>query len=88
MADTYPLRNPAVQSDPAVGAIAITGSDQTFTNPVRGVYCGGAGNLKVDMADGSSGVTFTGMLAGIVYPIAITKIYGSGTSITSSLVLL
>lgn len=67
-------------SDPAVGGIAFTGTaDVTFDQYTRGVYISTAGDLKVDMFDGST-VTFSGLLAGAVYPFAVLKVYDTGTT--------
>ncbi len=75
------------RADPAIGAVAITTADQTFgDNRPRGVYVATAGDLAVDMANGNT-VTFMGLLAGVVYPFAIIKIYDTGTSITGHVLL-
>lgn len=88
MADTLLDRAVAVQSDPPIGAIAVdySGGNQTFTKRIRGVYVGVTGNLKVDMADGTT-VTFSNLAAGMEHAMCITQIYQTGSSITSSLVL-
>lgn len=81
MADTYLRRAVVHDSDPAIGAIAIdyASGDQEITVAARGVYIATAGALKVDMANGST-VTFSSMAAGTIYPIAITKIYQTGST--------
>lgn len=67
-------------SDPAVGGVAFTGTaDVTLDTYARGVYISTAGDLKVDLLDGSI-VTFSNLLAGVVYPFAITKVYDTGTT--------
>lgn len=78
----------ARRSDPATGAVAISygSGDQTFSTESRGVYIGTAGNLKVDMADGTT-VTFSNLAAGSIYAIAITKVYQTGST-AAGLVLL
>jgi hypothetical protein len=78
----------ARRSDPATGAVAIdySGGNQTLSTEARGVYVGTAGHLKVDMADGTT-VTFSNLAAGNIYPIAITKIYQTGST-AAGLVLL
>jgi hypothetical protein len=81
MADTLPLHGVQSQSDPAIGAIAITGSDQTIGRPARGVYVATDGDLACTMADGTT-PTFVGLKAGAVYPFAIVAITDAGTSIT------
>ena len=74
-------------TDHAVGAVAITGSAQTFNPTCRAIMCGGAGNLQCVMVDGSA-VTFVGLAAGQVYPFAIRSIVAAGTTITNSFALL
>lgn len=74
-------KTPTEQSDPALGVVAITGSDQTFTVPVRAVYVATAGNLECTMSDGTT-ATFVGLLAGQLYPFAITEIRDAATTIT------
>src|SRR5690349_14408729 len=71
-------------SQPATGGYAFTGTaDATAADwgnsYGRGVYIGTAGDLKVDMMNGTT-VTFVGMLAGTVYPIVFKKIYDTGTT--------
>ena len=61
-------------------------------NFARGVLCGGTGNLKVDFlgdtgSGGQTGVTITGVLAGQLLQIAVTKIYKTGTTATNITVL-
>jgi hypothetical protein len=70
------------QVAPGQAAFAITPNDTANINPTRGVYVGGTGTLKVDMADGST-VTFTGILAGQVHPLAVRRVYATGTSATT-----
>ena len=78
---------PTDHSAPAVGAVAITGADQTFPNKqVRGVYVATAGNLECTMFDGST-ATFVGLLAGVVYPFAILAIRDAATTITGHVLL-
>lgn len=56
----------------------------------RGVLVGGAGSghLKVDFlgtsgSGGQTGITITGVLAGQLLQIAVTKIYKTGTDVTN-----
>lgn len=75
MSDSFPNRAVQERSDPAIGALAINygAGDQDINVPSRGLYISGAGDLVVHMANGDV-VTFTGLLAGTVYPIAVKKI--------------
>ena len=71
----------AEPGDEPVGAIAIdySGGDQTITVPARRVYIEvAAGNLKVDMLDGTT-VTFTALPIG-QHEMRITKIYQTGST--------
>lgn len=67
---------------------AVTPSDTTnFTQGVtRGVYVGGAGNVVCVKEDGTT-VTFTGALAGVVYPIRCKRINSTSTTATSLVAL-
>lgn len=70
-------------STPAEHAVAVTPSDSTVLSYVtRGLWIGGAGNVKVDMFGGESGVTFSGVPAGTILPIAVTKVYSTNTTAT------
>ncbi len=70
-------------TSPAFGAVAITPSDDTdLTFVTRGIYVGVAGNLKVDMEDGTT-VIFVGLAAGMIHPIRAKRIYATLTTATS-----
>jgi hypothetical protein len=72
----------------AIDAVAITTSDTTTYAPAfRGIYVGGAGNVKIDTAAGNA-VTFTGIPAGTFMPVLATKIYATGTTATTIVGLL
>lgn len=63
--------------------VAITPSDTIQFAPTRAVYVANAGTLVVDGAQVgnlSTSITFTGMLAGNIYPLRITRAYAAGTS--------
>lgn len=73
---------------PAVGATAVTPSDSVDLDPrPRALWIGGAGsgNLKVDMANGDT-VTFAGVPVGL-FPIAVTRVYATGTDVTNIVAL-
>lgn len=67
---------------------AITPSDSTsFTQGVtRGIFVGGAGNLVAVQADGTA-VTFTGVVAGAVYPIRCKRVNSTNTTATNMVAL-
>lgn len=65
-------------------AFAITPNDNadlaTFT---RGLYVGVSGDVSVILIDDSAAVTFVGLAAGIVHPIAAKRVRSSATTATS-----
>jgi hypothetical protein len=86
------MANPAAKSQPARNAVAITPSDSVnLPKETRALYIGVAGNVSVEMAgDGDQGeatVVFTGVLAGQVLPIAITRVNSTGTTATTMVAL-
>ena len=65
------------------GGFAITPSDSAdLPKPAIGLNAGGAGTIKVNMVNGDIGVTWT-IAAGGVLPVAVTKVYATGTTATS-----
>lgn len=70
----------------AYDAAAVTPNDSTDIRPTRGLYIGGAGNIKVDMALGST-VTFVGLLAGSFIPIQVKRVYSTDTTATDIVAL-
>ena len=72
---------------PGRHAIAVTPSDSvTLAHASRGIYIGGAGDLKVITVGGET-VTFASMAAGIVYPICVTQVLATGTTATGIVAL-
>jgi hypothetical protein len=69
--------------DPASNAAAVTPNDSTdLAVTSRALFVGGAGNIAVTMAGGQS-ITFTGVTAGAVLPIRVSRILSTGTTATS-----
>lgn len=79
----------AISSESARDAVAISygGGDQVLTNPGRGIYISGSGNLAVRLVDASVDTQFNGLLAGVVYPFMVAIIRQAGSS-ASGVVLL
>lgn len=69
------------RSDPAIGGIVIdyAAADQDLDVPGRMLYISSNGNLEVETVGGDT-LTFTGLLAGRIYPIAVRKIIKAGSS--------
>ncbi len=62
--------------DPPVGARTL--ATGTCVDNVRGVYIAVAGNLQVTMKSGDQ-VTWTGLTAGVVYPMQLQSVDNLGT---------
>lgn len=69
--------------DPAKQGFAVVPSDtEDFGyGYIRGMYVGGAGNLSVEMANGT--VMFYNVNAGSVLPIRVKRVNSTGTSATN-----
>lgn len=70
----------------AIGLVVVTKSDATILPPTRAIYVGGAGDVAVTMADGTTG-TFSAVVAGSVLPIQVTQVLSTGTTATLILAL-
>lgn len=85
MPDLFAGHQSAGIEAPAEYAAALSGDDTndlaTFT---RALYVGGAGNIKVTTAGGST-VTFTGVTAGSILPIRVKRFWSTGTTATTVL---
>lgn len=64
-------------------AVAVTPSDSTaLTTAARALWVGGAGAVKVDTVGGETGVTLSGVAAGTLVALGVTKVYATGTTAT------
>ena len=81
---------------PVESGLAVTPSDASNLVPpsgdankgTRALFIGGAGTVKVDMADGTTvTLTFPATACGIVQPIAVKKVYATGTTATGIVAL-
>jgi hypothetical protein len=70
-------------TSPARNAAAVTPNDSTdLPTAARGLYIGGAGNVKVTMQGGQD-VTFTALAVGVWYPLSVTRVWSTGTTATN-----
>lgn len=74
------------KTEPAYDMAAVTASDSAKIKPTRGLYIGGAGNIKVDTAGGST-VTLNGAAAGSILPVSVDRVYSTGTTATNIIAL-
>ena len=75
-----------MNSGPAANAVAINlGSDTTLASTSRGIWVGGGGNVKVDLAITGTAIVFTSVPSGTMLPVQATKVYSTanGTTATS-----
>lgn len=82
-----PMRGPKTLRDwPFIGGQALPAATDIVPPEglSRGIYVATAGNLQCVMQDGST-LTFTGLLVGMVYLIAVRSIVGAGTTITGNI---
>lgn len=63
-------------------AAAVTASDVTVLSGVVGLFVGGAGNVAVVTARGTT-VAFTGVAAGSTLWLSVTKVKATGTTATN-----
>lgn len=69
------------------GGAAVTPSDTTVLSPTRGLFIGGAGNVTVDFADGTTGVLLTAISVGTIHPVSVVKVKATGTTATAIVAL-
>ncbi len=71
----------------AVGGAAVTPSDsEDLAFVARALWIGGAGDVKVDTANGDT-ITLAGATAGTVVPVAVKRVYATLTTATNIVAL-
>lgn len=75
--------------DPARNAelIDVAAADHSCTHTTTAVYVGTSGDIKVDMVGTGTAVVFSNVPTGTVLPIQISKVYTSGTTASTIIVL-
>lgn len=71
----------------AHSAEAVTPSDTGALKPTRGLFVGGPGDVKVDMAERGSAIVFAGLLGGTLLPIQVVRVYSTDTDATDIVAL-
>lgn len=70
-------------TNPAAKAFAISPNDNTDLAVVtRGLYVGATGDVVVILDADSSAVTFVGLAAGIIHPLAVKRVKSTNTTAT------
>lgn len=86
MADNFSSFAAGLNS-PASDGAAVTPNDSTdLTTSSRYVFVGGAGALKVNLVSGTT-LTLTGVTAGTVLPLRVSRVWATGTTATNIAVL-
>jgi hypothetical protein len=84
--DTFKIQRPDLAS-PCDNAAAVTPSDANdLTVVTRGLFVGGAGNVEV-ITHGGQTVIFTGVVAGSILPIRVTRVKAASTTATNIMAL-
>ena len=77
---------PALES-PGEGLLTVTPDDGADLGQVsRALYIGGAGNVAVQMKDGSTGI-FANVPGGMMLPVRAVRVLATGTSATNIVAL-
>jgi hypothetical protein len=80
--DQFGYRTGSGANFPASRAEAVTPSDTVdLTYVTRGLWVGGAGNVAVVMVSGDA-VTFSGVVAGTLLPIRVSRVKSTSTTAT------
>jgi len=87
---SWKFENHIVRYDsPATKAVAISPSNTTeLAEPVRALYVGGDGDVKVTPVESDTPVIFVGVVAGTIIPIVTRQVWAADTSATSIVGLL
>lgn len=79
---------PPEQSGPARNAETVTPSDTLdLPDVTRGLYVGGSGDVKVNMADTGAAVVFVLVPAGTLLPVRVSRVLATGTTATDMVAL-
>ena len=69
---------------PAEKAFTITPSDANdLSEPVRALYVGTDGDIKITAYKSSTPVVLTGLVAGSIIPILVKKVWSESTTVTT-----
>ncbi len=72
----------AVTSEaPGQGVETVTPADSNLTTNYRAIYVGGTGNVKVTSVSGDV-ATFVACPVGLIIPVAVKRVWSTGTTAT------
>lgn len=64
---------------PSAKIVAITAADSNLTTPVRGLFVGTGGNVKITDTEGNA-ATFNNVMSGSILPVACARVWATGTT--------
>lgn len=64
---------------PGTGVVAIVAADADLTRPIRALYVGSTGAVKLTAVDGTV-ATFASVPAGMVLDVACVRVWSTGTT--------
>lgn len=78
--------NVQLMGNNALRVVAVTPSDAValVDGVTKGLYVGGAGNISLLMADGTS-ATFNAIAIGVIHPLGVKRVNATGTTATNIL---
>ena len=77
---TKKIDDPNHATDPAIGAVEVTPSDDTdlSNRDCRALYVGTTGNVKVKLVTGEN-ITFVNVPSGMILPVMVKRVFSTGT---------
>lgn len=60
----------------------ITPDNEDEFEETKGLYIGATGDVTVDFAESGENITLLGLAPGVFHPIAVTRVYATGTTAT------
>ena len=80
--DDFLTFSPDISGPAGNGADIVPNNTVDFERVTRGIYVGGAGNLRVTFVGGQT-VTLFNVVAGMIYPLRVSRVWATGTTATN-----
>lgn len=74
------MATPNQETRSATGGKSVTPSDSTDIGVTRALWVGGAGDLAVQFVDTATTITLTGVPAGTLMPLQVSKVMAATTA--------
>lgn len=79
MADLFASHQPGLTAPAATAALIAPNDNADLTNVTRALYVGQTGDLHLRLTSGDE-VTLTNVVAGMIYPLRVARVFASGTT--------